>query len=197
MRGFELSAEGMRIILLLWLFLVMVLLLFLVIGQSVRKDNSLGHKSDTVFFCLLFIMCIFWRTQKQALRDGYIDRVSWFIAAVGLLYALLRFIWLKRHRSETLSRDTIRESLDNLPMGVAFFDKTGFPVLINRRMHELGRELYGTEIQSLNELEQGLFHPASTVRVVSREPAVYEFSSGSVWKYSSETVKVCCGQAFL
>lgn len=51
---------------------------------------------------------------------------------------------------------SIKEAFDNLPCGVAFFNHKGLPVLCNKRMQELSFEIYGKDLQSVFELEEGI-----------------------------------------
>ena len=47
--------------------------------------------------------------------------------------------------------NSIRESFDNLPVAVCFFDKRGVVRLMNRRMLSVGAELLGSGVQTLEE----------------------------------------------
>ena len=44
--------------------------------------------------------------------------------------------------------NSIRESFDNLPVAVCFFDKRGVVRLMNRRMLSVGAELLGSGVQT-------------------------------------------------
>ena len=48
--------------------------------------------------------------------------------------------------------NSIKESFDNLPVAVCFFDKRGVVRLMNRRMLSVGAELLGSGVQTLEEL---------------------------------------------
>lgn len=190
---FKLCLDEQHALLSVGLFLAMVLLLFLVICQISQEDRKVKFWCDTAAFLILFLTNIAWRVQNQMVIEGAagegIQRIAaGIICMAGFLYGLFRLVWLYCHQAETLSRDAIREGFDNLPMGIAFFDRTGFPTLINRRMHMLGMAMSGKEIQSKEELEKALLESDGKIQVISREPAVYAFSDGSVWKYSKEIV---------
>ena len=45
--------------------------------------------------------------------------------------------------------NSIKESFDNLPVAVCFFDKRGVVRLMNRRMLSVGAELLGSGVQTL------------------------------------------------
>lgn len=193
MSTFEMCADGQRALILTGLFLVMVMLLFLVIYQISQRDSGSKFWYDVVIFLLLFVANIIFGAHNQMAEEGNTGSgigkiIPIVLGVVGVGYGVIRLIWLHGHRGETLSRDAIREGFDNLPMGVAFFDQTGFPRMINRRMHILGMYMAGKEIQSRQELVEALAAPGQKIQVISREPAVYAFPDGSVWKYSQRTV---------
>lgn len=55
-----------------------------------------------------------------------------------------------------LSRNAIKESFDNLPAGICFFDENGLPVLCNRRMHSLVYAITGRDLQMRSDLTDAL-----------------------------------------
>ena len=51
----------------------------------------------------------------------------------------------------SFSSDSVRQAVDNLPTGVCFADLAGDPLLTNRSMYSLVRELTGERLRNLND----------------------------------------------
>lgn len=68
-------------------------------------------------------------------------------------------VFLLRRRCglrKTIGSSSIRETFDNLPAGVCFFDETGFPVLCNLAMERFSFAVCGKDIQFVTDLENCL-----------------------------------------
>ena len=55
--------------------------------------------------------------------------------------------------------NAIKESFDNLPAAICFFNEKGLVRLMNRRMLAVGAMLLGSGIQTLGELRDALVQP--------------------------------------
>lgn len=87
-----------------------------------------------------------------------------------------------------LKRNAVKESFDNLPSGICFFDCNGIVTLCNRQMYRLIYALTGRDLQSLPELRQLLD---------SREEGdVLTLEDGSAWHFSLEQVTTATGEHF-
>ena len=73
--------------------------------------------------------------------------------------------------------NSIKESFDNLPVAVCFFDKRGVVRLMNRRMLSVGAELLGSGVQTLEELHRALDTPPESIERLDAEMGVYKFPS--------------------
>lgn len=56
--------------------------------------------------------------------------------------------------------NAIKESFDQLPTAVCFFDRSGGIVLCNRQMYRLSQHLLNSDLQYLEELQRALASPA-------------------------------------
>ena len=74
----------------------------------------------------------------------------------------------------------IKESFDNLPMALCFFNRRGIACLVNRRMLWVSTQLLGSSVQTLSELERALKSPPDTVAQLETQPPTYRFSDGSI-----------------
>jgi len=53
----------------------------------------------------------------------------------------------KKSLKESITRASIKESIDNLPMGLCFSTKNGIVLLSNRSMNQLCHKITGSELQ--------------------------------------------------
>ena len=81
----------------------------------------------------------------------------------------------------------IKESFDNLPMALCFFNRRGIACLVNRRMLWVSTQLLGSSVQTLSELERALKSPPDTVAQLETQPPTYRFSDGSILRFIRET----------
>ena len=77
----------------------------------------------------------------------------------------------------------IRESFDNLPSGISFFDASGMPVLCNRTMARIVFALTGRDLQSLTELRTAL-ETLPEGSKATRDGNHYLLPDGSAWQFS-------------
>lgn len=82
----------------------------------------------------------------------------------------------------------IKESFDNMPIAVCFFDKRGVVRLINHKMLSIGGELFDDGIQTLQELRKGLKSPKKAVLLDENIP-LYRFSDGTILKFEEKIIK--------
>ncbi len=83
----------------------------------------------------------------------------------------------------------IKESFDNLPMALCFFNHRGIACLVNRRMLWVSTQLLGSSVQTLSELERALESPPDTVAQLSTQPPTYRFSDGSILRFTQEVIQ--------
>lgn len=87
-----------------------------------------------------------------------------------------------RKRKKVLSVDSIKESFDNLPSGICFFDSNGFLKLCNRTMHRISYDLSGHDVQYLGEFEETLKNPGSKC-TRPKDGKYYFMADGTVWLF--------------
>lgn len=82
----------------------------------------------------------------------------------------------------------IKESFDNLPIAVCYFNVKGMPRLMNRRMFALGLSLRKGGIQTLDELHQALQAPDAGVTRLDAALPIYRFPDGAVMRFRESIV---------
>ncbi len=84
--------------------------------------------------------------------------------------------------------DPIKESFDNLPVAVCFFDERGVVRLINRRMLNVSAALLGSGVQSLEELRRALDAPPGATERLYAGMGVYRFPDGTVLRFAQRQI---------
>lgn len=84
--------------------------------------------------------------------------------------------------------NAIKESFDQLPTAVCFFDNLGGIVLCNRQMYRLSQYLFQSDMQYLGEVKIALASPPDGVVRLSDMEDTYRFPDKTVWQ--SEWTKV-------
>ena len=90
----------------------------------------------------------------------------------------------------------IKESFDNLPMALGFFNRRGIACLVNRRMLWVSTQLLGSSVQTLSEMERALESPPDTVAQLSTQPLTYRFPDGSILRFTQEEIQDEAGERY-
>ncbi len=102
-------------------------------------------------------------TQTSSGLASTIQNLPWLIYALmfalTLVHAIHAFRRERQRAKNTLSPNSIRETIDDLPMGMCFANPDGLIVLINKKMQELSGELFGFCPQMLAQLSDAFTSP--------------------------------------
>lgn len=121
--------------------------------------------------------------------------VLWLLGIALLGYTLVSYfctLWETKHSP---SRESIKEGIDNLPDGVCFFDGHGAVRLMNWKMLSVGSMLFGSEIQTLDELHTALRNPPADVECLDKAISLYRFPDGVVCRFTEHTITDRSGSA--
>lgn len=86
-----------------------------------------------------------------------------------------------------ITRDSIREALDNLPRGLCFSDEKGIPLLINRKMYQLAEEATGRFCRNAEEMWREILELEGQKCI---EPlykgniSAFRWTDGNIWQFS-------------
>lgn len=126
----------------------------------------------------------------------YTGQLPWLITLLLAGFA----IWLIRDdlltEREQITRSSIKEGMDHLPLAGSFFRPDGTLKLCNLQMKRLCRTLTGTDLQLLSELRAGLEHCEQ--RGIHRTAeGGYRFPDGKVWFYTETPLTTRDGTHYL
>ena len=79
--------------------------------------------------------------------------------------------------------NAIKESFDQLPTAVCFFDNLGGIVLCNRQMYRMSQYLFQSDMQYLGEVKIALASPPDGVVRLSDMEDTYRFPDKTVWQF--------------
>ena len=82
----------------------------------------------------------------------------------------------------------IKESFDNLPIGICFFDSRGLIRLINKQMLSIGCILLDGGFQTLRELRAALLSPPECVRVLDEKNTLFRFPDNVVLRFEEKQI---------
>ena len=82
----------------------------------------------------------------------------------------------------------IKESFDNLPIGICFFDSRGLIRLINKQMLSIGCVLLDGGFQTLRELRAVLLSPPDCVSVLDEKNTLFRFPGNIILRYEEKQI---------
>lgn len=119
--------------------------------------------------------------------------IAWLALFVLLAADALLFYYLGQEKKKILPADAIKESLDLLPDGVCFFQKSGMPILVNEQMNKLSAMLTGEGLMNGARFYENISEGRVQKGVVSlrrgSNPAV-QIPDGTVWDFRMEALQV-------
>lgn len=92
-----------------------------------------------------------------------------------------------------ITRNAVKESFDNLPSGVCFFDYNGIAILCNRQMRRLVFDIMGTDLQSLDDMRHILGGEAKNA---TTDRGIFLLPNGSAWRFGSSPVTCADGETY-
>ena len=82
----------------------------------------------------------------------------------------------------------IKESFDNLPIAVCFFDTNGVVRLVNHRMLTIAGLLQKNGVQTLAEMESVLKSPPAGISCINPQLQIYRFPDGKALRFAQEQI---------
>ena len=124
----------------------------------------------------------------------YIVPIRFTQIVIPILIILLLYINNKMNRNPLLQIDCIVQALNMVPVGIAFVNKAGVPVLINHKMYEINQLLLGEYIPNMEitwsrwKIEGTKKYPISGCTYGEFE--LYFGIEGKVWRISREFLDI-------
>lgn len=97
----------------------------------------------------------------------------------------------QREKRNSITRSSVKESLDWLNTGLCFAYKSGMVMLTNHRMDELCHAILGRDLQNANvfwkDLNDGTIQPEAVRLSMGKNPS-FRLSDGTVWTFACTVV---------
>ena len=113
-----------------------------------------------------------------------------FVAlAAGYAYWILLYEW--KYRKSAITRGSVREGADLMPMGLCFFKGYGQPILVNIKMNELSHLLCGEGLQNgesfWHTVSEGNLKSGARRSSILNVPAVI-LQDGKAWIFDRQKI---------
>ena len=159
----------------------------------------------TAFLCLAIsgTMLILFAVEVKSAHPAWrttplIDRVTALPVILPILLllfviAVLSVIAVRVQRKErnSITRSSVKESLDSLNTGLCFAYKNGMVMLINHRMDSLCHTILGRDLQNANafwtDLNSGAIQPEAARLSMGEDPS-FRLHDGTVWTFARTVV---------
>lgn len=157
-----------------------------------RADRILLLLSALVSFALLVLLAAYmelliWDKPITPLGQWVMELPAAVVAAV-LAACVFSLVWVLRkeqaYRKNTVTRASIKESVDNLPTGLCFAAPSGMVLLSNRRMNDLCLAITGEKLQNAECFWHVLCRKGSAE---GGHPDLH-LPDGAVWIFSRQTL---------
>lgn len=111
----------------------------------------------------------------------------WFVTALSAAFAVSMILYHARMDQNRITRASIKEAMDDLPVAGCYFTAQGRVKLCNRQMYRMYHAMTGQDLQSLDELHDALARcPENGISV--KQDGGYIFPDGRVWYYSEKSI---------
>ena len=143
---------------------------------------------DGILLCgLLFLLCFLVRYNQNVPKSDFHLPVS---ALIGILVAAFAYsgisLCLENRRSKReINEWSVKEAIDDLPVGLLFADNSGHIILINRKMAELSHLLIKRLPRTLSDMTDALASPPPESRVEAMTDVAdcYRFRDGRIYRF--------------
>lgn len=110
-------------------------------------------------------------------------------------YSAYRLARVAHTWNTRLTPYSVKEALERMPIGLAYFDDSGRLVLSNRQMERLVFRLTGRDLQMLDDLKNGLLHPMNGIEPTPVMHA-WLFPDGTAWSFTDRRITDAEGTVF-
>ena len=194
---------GFLLSLLLFLAMLQLGCLFATIGDTGRHLV----KQIVLVFAGTFTNLVLLRYLNEKIGDGFrpVLESGWarlygfpveaeaILIVVLSIYTFYLFNLTWKSYQNSISRSSIKESIDNLPTGLSFSAPNGRILLANRRMEMLCRTITGADFQDAEMFWDYLTQEKNfkeTKRISSGDAPSFQLKDGTVWTFRQKVLQV-------
>ena len=123
-------------------------------------------------------------------EQGLRLRVPYLVLMLITLLTIAVGAWItvdETKNRKTINHRSIKESFDNLPTGVCFFNEAGLPVLCNHAMQRFSFAVCGKDVQYITDLEYCLTEDFTPTTAAKKDGRVFVLPGGRAWHLEKRT----------
>ena len=123
-------------------------------------------------------------------EQGLHLHVPYAVLMLATVLSIALGAWLllgETKNRKTINHRSIKESLDNLPTGVCFFNGAGLPVLCNHAMQRFSFAVCGKDVQFITDLEHCLSDDYIPTTDARKDGRVFVLPDGRAWHLEKRT----------
>ena len=175
------------------LFIINMIILIISIKNVVMTANNRIHSYYFIFALGTFILSFIpvqilaeIGREKFYLSKHFLKLPIHFLYLYNILICTLEIILImefSKRQKKSIGKNSIKESMDNLPNGICFSKLDGTPLLVNRIMQDISYEVFGkmlvNDLVCAENIKNNKFRP--NIKILQRDPLVLE-SLGQIWQ---------------
>lgn len=175
----------------IWQVILLVLSLLAVIALTaccvlLFKNRYGSRKQVTVAAVLAFnvVLYVMMQLDNRITGNDHALKLPYVLLLIVTILSQWFSVWSilqETKNRKTINDSSIKESFDNLPTGVCFFNEAGLPMLCNSAMHRFSFAVSGKDIQFVTDLEECLADDFSPLAGVIKEDRIFVLSAGTAW----------------
>lgn len=175
-----------------YLFVVNLIILVVSLKLVVAASNSKRESSFFIFSLIIFLLSFMplqvlaeIGSEKFYISKLFLSLPLYFFIGYDLFLCYLEYLFFRKFfktQNTSIGKNSIKESMDNLPDGICFSKLDGTPLLVNRQMQEISYEVFGrmlvNDVVCAEEVRNNKIK--SPTKILQRDPLVIE-SKGKIW----------------
>lgn len=161
----------------------------LLFKRKCKLSKMLGIGTILLFNVVLYVLMQLDSRVTKAEQGLHLHAPYAIFLLVTVLSIALN-IWMlldETRNRKTISHRSIKESFDNLPTGVCFFNEAGLPVLCNHAMQRFSFAVCGKDVQFVTDLENCLSDNFVSAADVRKDGKVFVLPDGKAWHLEKRT----------
>lgn len=192
MKDFSTLHHSVQLILILFVCLAALCSTALFVYKMFNRHNIIHFLPDVGVMSILLILltCLVQCNQGETINIRIPAAVIVLIALSALIRAVAGIFKENKQNKNQLSPFSIKQAVDDLPIGLCFSDPFGRIILCNCKMSDIGAALLGSHPQMLSELESALQNPpeASGIEILKDSDSLFRFPDGRIWRFDKYAV---------
>ena len=166
------------------LFLILTLLNFYILIYAIC--NTCRNKICYIALGLILISFIILNafTKEYPLFKSLPPVIYINIFLAILVVSIIMLYKENQYEQNTITRTSIKESIDNLPMGLCFSTEKGIILLSNRSMNNLCHSITGRDLQDAEDFWQNI------IKNKQEESPILQLDNGQTWSFSRHPISL-------